>query len=114
MKHIMKLQAESFNRIKNGTKKIELRLFDEKRQLIKLGDIIEFQKEPDKDDTVETKVVALFNYPTFRDLINDFSIDNFGDENKEILTKNVYTFYSNEDEKVYSVLGIKVELINKQ
>ena len=42
MLHKMKLE-----RIKNGTKPIEFRLYDEKRQQIKIGDKIEFSKLPD-------------------------------------------------------------------
>ena len=42
MIHTMKLDAEPFEKIKNGSKTVELRLFDEKRQKIKPGDIIEF------------------------------------------------------------------------
>ena len=41
MKHEMGLRPKYFDYIKNGTKRIELRLFDEKRQKIRLGDIIE-------------------------------------------------------------------------
>ena len=35
MKHTMGLQPEYFNAIKNGNKKYELRLNDEKRKIIK-------------------------------------------------------------------------------
>ena len=38
----MKLNNGPFERIKNGTKTIELRLNDEKRQLLKIKDLIEF------------------------------------------------------------------------
>ena len=44
MIHEMKLQPEYFNFILNGTKRIEIRLNDEKRQNIKLGDKIKFLK----------------------------------------------------------------------
>ena len=42
MEHEMKLQPEYYNFILNGTKRIEIRLFDEKRQQINIGDIIKF------------------------------------------------------------------------
>ena len=42
MLHKMKLNESPFNRMKKGTKTIEFRLFDEKRQKIKVGDKIEF------------------------------------------------------------------------
>lgn len=111
MKHIMKLQPESFSKIKNGSKTIELRLFDEKRKVIDIGDIIEFQKEPDKTEIVETEVVALLRYPYFKDLIGDFPIEYFGDNNKEILIEKVHQFYSEDEERKCGVLGIKIQLI---
>ena len=49
MTHEMKLQPEYYNFILNGTKRIEIRLYDEKRQSIKLGDTIKFLKEPEFD-----------------------------------------------------------------
>ena len=42
MKHEMKLNNKPFEKIKKGTKTIELRLNDEKRQLLKVNDYIEF------------------------------------------------------------------------
>ena len=46
----MKLKEQYFNCIKDGSKKYEIRLNDEKRQLIKVGDFIEFQKEPELEE----------------------------------------------------------------
>ena len=43
----MKLNTEPFERIKSGRKKLELRLFDEKRQRLDIGDIIIFSRLPD-------------------------------------------------------------------
>lgn len=40
MKFHMKLLKEPFDNIKNGTKTIEFRLYDEKRKQIKIGDIM--------------------------------------------------------------------------
>ena len=40
MIHKMKLNENPFERIKNGTKTVEFRLYDEKRQQVKIGDKI--------------------------------------------------------------------------
>ena len=109
--HRMKLQPEFFDKIKSGQKKIEVRLFDEKRKEIKLGDIIEFKKEPGKTETLKAEVIELLNYKSFTDLINDFPITDFGCSNKEDLLKSLYNFYSKEDEEKYTVLGIKIKII---
>ena len=62
MKHEMGLQVKYFDFIKNGTKRIELRLFDEKRRGIKIGDIIEFTNSDGDMDEYKTK-----NYVTIID-----------------------------------------------
>lgn len=111
MKHTLRLQPESFNKIKSGSKKIELRLFDEKRQKIKVGDVIEFLKEPKKSEMIETKVVALFKYTCFKNLIYSHPIELFDEKSRNTLLKNVRNYYSEEDELKYGVLGIQVELI---
>ena len=41
MLHKMKLKLSPFEKIKDGSKTIELRLYDEKRQKVKIGDFIE-------------------------------------------------------------------------
>ena len=46
--HYMKLHNDPFNLIKSGTKTIELRLNDLKRQKIKVDDLIEFTNRSNK------------------------------------------------------------------
>ena len=45
MTHNMKLNDAPFETIKNGKKTIELRLYDEKRRKIKIGDTICFKED---------------------------------------------------------------------
>lgn len=113
MLHKMKLQPEYYNHIKNGTKRIEIRLNDEKRQKIKKGDIICFQKEPDLCESLTTKVVDLVKYDSFKDLIDDFDISILANQSmtKEELLSTLKKYYSEESEQKYKVLGIKIELI---
>ena len=42
MRHRMKLKPEPFQKMREGKKTIELRLYDEKRQKVQVGDQIEF------------------------------------------------------------------------
>ena len=111
MQHIMKLQPFPFDAIKNGGKYIEVRLYDEKRKEIKIGDIIEFKKEPEEVETVKAEVTALLNYKTFADLANDFPASAFGHPDTEDLLKSIFTFYTKEKEEKYTVLGIRIKLI---
>ena len=113
MEHIMKLQPEYYNFILNGTKRIELRLFDEKRQQIKIGDTIIFLKEPTLEENIKVKVIGLLRYDNFKDLFNDFDISILSDKKmtKKELLNVLEQFYTKEKQKQYGVLGIRIELI---
>ena len=67
MLHKMKLQLSPFEKIKSGSKTIELRLYDEKRQKVKIGDFIEFTCLDDATQKIQTKVTALHRYSSFSD-----------------------------------------------
>lgn len=107
----MKLTAEPFERIRSGSKTIEVRLFDEKRRLVNVGDEIEFTKISDQPERIKVKVTGLLRYATFADLFADFAPESFGAMRKEDLA-NVYEFYTKEQEAEFGVLGIKVKLIS--
>ncbi len=111
MEHILKLQPQYFDYINNGTKRIELRLYDEKRQKINIGDIIIFQKEPELEITM--KVIGLLRYNTFEELFEDFDIEMMADKSmtKQELLNVLEEFYTPEKQKQYGVVGIRIEKI---
>ena len=110
--HKMNLQPKYFDFIKNGSKRIELRLYDEKRSQIQLGDIIEFSKS--ENDKLRAKVVGLLRYQTFRDLLADFDISILADSamTKAELLHVLDGFYSPEKQAEYGVVGIKIKLMD--
>ena len=75
MLHKMKLNESPFERIKNGTKTIEFRLYDEKRQQVKIGDKIEFSKLPDLQETLIVDVIDLYREDTFENLFRKLYSD---------------------------------------
>ena len=109
MIHKMKLQDSPFERIKNGTKTVEFRLYDEKRSKIKIGDQIEFSKLPDLQETILVDVLDLYREDTFENLFKKLFTDE--DEIKK-KTKSMYQYYSPDEEKQYGVVGIKISLIS--
>ena len=113
MEHKMKLQPEYYNFILNGTKRIEIRLFDEKRQQIKIGDTIKILKEPELNESFNAKVIGLLRYNTFEDMFKDFDISVLSDSSmtKEELIAVLEQFYTKEKQKQYGVLGIRIELL---
>ena len=65
--HSMKLFNEPYEQIKIGKKDIELRLFDEKRQLVKIGDLISF-KNINTNEEIVAECIELHRAETFQEL----------------------------------------------
>ena len=113
MEHILKLQPKYFDYINNGTKRVELRLYDEKRKKINIGDTIIFQKEPELESIVKVKVIGILRYNTFEELFEDFDIEILADKSmtKRELLNVLEEFYTPEKQKQYGVMGIRIEKI---
>ena len=105
----MKLSKIPFEKIANGTKVIESRLFDDKRKLVNVGDYIEFTQSDDSTKKVGVRVVALYRYGTFYELFSNFPPAYFGGETKESLLVEIEQFYSPEEQNRFGVVGIKIE-----
>lgn len=111
MKHEMRLNNVPYTKIKNGTKTIELRLNDEKRQLLKINDLIEFTNL-ETSDKILVEVEDLYYYPSFEELYRHFDKVSLGyDENEEANPKDMERYYSKEEQEKYGVLGIKIRLL---
>lgn len=107
MLHKMKLNESPFEMIKNGTKTIEFRLYDEKRQGVKIGDKIEFSKLPDLQEKLLVDVLELYQEDTFERLFRKLS---FNEEEVIRKTRAMHEIYSPEKEQQYGVLGIKIKI----
>lgn len=111
----MRLNDSPFNMIKSGRKTIELRLYDEKRRLIVVGDEIEFvhSKEPNK--ALLCRVVALHVFASFDELYNNLSLLQCGYTENDILSaspNDMNVYYTKEKQKEYGVIGIEIELLS--
>ena len=111
--HEMKLFGAPFEKLKCKQKDIEVRLFDEKRQLIKVGDRIKFRKLPDLNEEVLTEVVGLSVFLQFKDLFLNFSSKRFGHQGLTIdeQLSRIYRIYDKKAEKEKGVIGIHLRLI---
>lgn len=113
MKHEMKLNNEPFECIKNGTKTIELRLNDEKRKLLTVGDYIEFTNKVTNEKLL-VEVIDLFKYNSFEELYKHFNKIEIGYSiNEEANPKDMENYYSKEEQEKYGVLGIKIKKLTK-
>ena len=96
MKHKMKLNDEPFKSIKSGTKTVELRLYDEKRQLLNVGDTIEFTNRT-TNEKITVKVENLHIYPSFDELYKHFDKISMGyREYEEAKPSDMEKYYTKE------------------
>ena len=114
--HIMRLNNRPFQLIYSGNKTIELRLFDEKRQLIKAGDIIKFINTADENNTLLVEVVELHIYKDFIELYNNLPLLKCGYTEQDIDSadpKHMEKYYSQEQQSKYGVVGIEIKVVGK-
>ena len=109
--HEMKLLDHPFKEIAAGRKKVEMRLFDEKRQKLRVGDRIEFTNEKTGEKLTVT-VVGLHRFCNFLSLANAFTPKELGfkDETARRIAEIMTGIYSPEETEKNGTLAIRVFL----
>lgn len=114
MKLNMNLNEQPFNRIKNRTKTIELRLNDEKRSQLKEKDLIEFTNIKTLESII-VEVVELYKYNSFDDLYKHFDKISLGYDAEEIADpKDMEKYYSINEQGNCGVIGIKIKVLEER
>lgn len=107
----MHLYKESFDKIKNGTKTVEMRILDDKRRYLTDGDTILFIRKENEEDTFEATVVGVHIYPTFKELYQNFSKTELGyNENDVADYRDMEKYYPIEEQLENCVVGIEVKV----
>ena len=114
MEHQMRLLSEPFETMRSGSKVLEIRLNDEKRQKVKVGDTIIFYKLPEGREKLSVRVLELLHYKDFKSLYQDVPFHQLGCSGKtmEWMLENTYKIYTREQEEKYGALGIRIELLS--
>lgn len=111
--HFMRVQEKYYNLLKSGKKTVELRLNDDKRRQIKVGDKIEFTNGSDKNDHFMAEVVALHTAPDFETLCTKCITPRQGGfDMKEELISVLEEFYKPAVQKKYGVVGIEIKVLD--
>ncbi len=116
MKHYMHLKESPFQKIWNGEKTIELRLYDEKRRRIKVNDEIEFSNLNDSTQLITVKVVSLHLFENFAELYTGLPLNKCGytDETVKLAKPDdMNAYYSVEEQSRYGVVGIEFIIKHK-
>ena len=106
----MNVKTKYYNLLKSGKKTIELRLFDEKRQKIKIDDLITFADASDTANTFQAKVINLHRAANFRALCQKIQPQQAGFTSKEELLAALEEFYTPSAQEEYGVVGIEISL----
>lgn len=105
MQHTMNLHNAPFLSIKSGTKTVEMRLFDERRKNIKVGDTI---------TTGEQLTVQVTNtevFATFDELYRNYDKVSIGYAPDEVASPaDMYLYYTREQIATYGVVAIGIKL----
>ena len=112
--HVMNLTPAPMQEIRTGNKTIELRLNDEKRKQISVGDTIKFINTEDSNDTLRVKVVDLFLFSSFAEVYDNLPLLNCGYNEDNINTaspEDMEMYYSREKQNKYGVVGIEISLL---
>ncbi len=112
--HQMKLHASPFDMIKCGQKTIELRLYDEKRQQIKAGDVISFTNNSTQEK-IEARVLKMHRFNSFSELYQTLPLLQCGYTPEDVKTANpsdMEQYYSYEEQEKYGVVGIELKVID--
>jgi ASC-1-like (ASCH) protein len=99
--------------IKSGQKTIELRLYDEKRQLIKVGDEIIFTNIV-TEENLHIKVSNLHRFDSFEDLYKSLPLLKCGYTSENIgraTPADMEQYYPAEEQKEFGVLGIEIKIL---
>ena len=111
MHHEMSLRPGPFAKIADGSKRYELRLHDEKRRLISVGDTITFTCTAD-ERRVQVRVTGLLPYPDFAALYAALPMTECGYAPGQVADhRDMEAYYPPEKQATYGVLAIQVERI---
>ena len=100
MKREMNLEDKYFNLIKEGNKKVEVRLYDVKRRALNIGDIITFNNRK-TNEKIDCLIKDLKQYNSLELLLTE--VDTTSEE--------LLSFYTKEEMDKYGLLAIHIELV---
>ncbi|MBR5797979.1 MAG: ASCH domain-containing protein [Clostridia bacterium] len=107
----MNLTPAPFAMIKSGQKTIELRLFDEKRQHIRVGDEIVFTNT-ESGETLAKTVAKLHRFDSFEELYRALPLLKCGYTAEDVHAahpSDMEQYYSVEEQQKYGVVGIELK-----
>ncbi len=107
----MHLNNEPFKLVKEGSKNIEIRLYDEKRRQLNVGDIIEFTNR-DTGETLKVELTNIYTYENFEELYKHHDKISLGYKEEDIASPaDMNIYYSMQEQIKYGVVALEFKLL---
>ena len=107
--HHMHLRQKPFDQMDRGRKTLELRLWDEKRRQIRVGDVIRFENTDDETDVLHMEVTEVLCFPSFAELYRSVSLADCGYAPGEPASpEDMDAYYTPEQQARWGVVAIRV------
>ncbi len=110
MKYSIDIHDFSFKKIKNGSRRISVHLFDKKAQQIKLDDIIDM-RNTSSNEHIECKVKGIAVFDNFNDLVDILGYESLGYNNKKEVMIRLKRIYPEELQKSLNAVAFFLEKI---
>lgn len=110
----MKLKTQPFEQIVNGRKIYELRLYDDKRRGVGIGDKIIFTNMQ-SGCQCEVKVIAVIIANCFGEIYDNLPLEDLGYDKENIASadpRDMEQYYSQEEQSKYGVVAFKIQLLS--
>ncbi len=111
----MKLQETPFEKIESGQKTVEMRLYDEKRRMLNVGDKIVFSKQGEEDKKIKVKITKINTFKSFKELYKfytDKKVLGYAEKEKASF-KDMEKYYPKEKQKSDGVVALEFKVIKK-
>ncbi len=110
---IFHLDSDIFDIVSSKDKDVEIRLNDEKRRKLNIGDKLVFLKRPDDKESIKAVITNLVYFNNFQEVVNYYDmkriyLDNTSSEDYINLMKR---FYNDEEVEKYGIIAIEFKLI---
>lgn len=111
MKHYMHLNEGPYKKIESGTKTIEMRLYDEKRQTMHKGDTIEIENRAN-GQKMEVEIVEMYPFSSFADIYSRWDKISLGYEEGDVAQpQDMEMYYPKEEIEKYGVVAIELKVL---
>ena len=111
MTHDMNLNDSPFRYIKSGKKDIEMRLYDDRRKALKIGDYIHFINTSNQEQ-MDVEIINLYVFPSFKEIYDNFDHSRLGyDSSDEGVYTDMEQYYRPNLIDEFGAIAIEIKLV---